>query len=123
VRDSKRAAAGQSIAYHPILPELSDGRRLLFPEARHGPRVAFSTARTEADAAVRGLDWAAQSPGKTSLEADSMIQLRTTTKAARRPRLRGIDLLNTPILNKGTAFTDKERTRLALAWWHPAPVE
>jgi len=37
--------------------------------------------------------------------------------------LRGMDLLNTPILNKGTAFTDDERTRLGLHGLLPPQVE
>jgi len=37
--------------------------------------------------------------------------------------LRGMDLLNTPILNKGTAFTEDERTRLGLHGLLPPQVE
>src|SRR6201993_1951290 len=36
---------------------------------------------------------------------------------------RGTDLLNTPLLNKGTAFTEKERTRLGLEGLLPPHVE
>src|ERR1700735_5901209 len=37
--------------------------------------------------------------------------------------LRGMELLNTPILNKGTAFGDEERTRLYLHGLLPPQVE
>jgi len=51
--------------------------------------------------------------------------VRTPAAASRagRSRLRGIDLLNTPLLNKGTAFTDKERTKLALHGLLPPYIE
>ncbi len=39
------------------------------------------------------------------------------------PRLRGTDLLDTPLLNKGTAFTDGERTVLGLHGLLPPQVE
>ena len=52
-----------------------------------------------------------------------MVRTRTTTRVARRSRLRGIELLNTPLLNKGTGFTDKERTRLALHGLLPPYIE
>jgi malate dehydrogenase (oxaloacetate-decarboxylating) len=48
---------------------------------------------------------------------------RAAARTARPSRLRGIDLLNTPLLNKGTAFTDKERTRLALHGLLPPYIE
>src|ERR1700685_883073 len=37
--------------------------------------------------------------------------------------VRGMDLLNTPTLNKGTAFTHEERTRLGLHGLLPPQVE
>ncbi len=39
------------------------------------------------------------------------------------PRLRGMDLLETPLLNKGTAFTNSERTVLGLHGLLPPQVE
>ncbi len=39
------------------------------------------------------------------------------------PRLRGIDLLGSPLLNKGTAFTEGERTALGLHGLLPPQVE
>ncbi len=39
------------------------------------------------------------------------------------PRLRGTELLDTPLLNKGTAFTDGERTALGLHGLLPPQVE
>jgi malate dehydrogenase (oxaloacetate-decarboxylating) len=39
------------------------------------------------------------------------------------PRLRGVDLLGTPLLNKGTAFTDAERSALGLHGLLPPQVE
>lgn len=39
------------------------------------------------------------------------------------PALRGMELLETPLLNKGTAFTDEERTKLGLHGLLPLQVE
>ena len=45
------------------------------------------------------------------------------TAAKPRSKLRGRELLNTPGLNKGTAFTEGERTRLGLHGLLPPYVE
>ncbi len=39
------------------------------------------------------------------------------------PHVTGLDLLDTPLLNKGTAFTDEERTALKLHGLLPPHVE
>ncbi len=44
-------------------------------------------------------------------------------KASQLPRLRGMDLLDTPLLNKGTAFSYEERTLLGLHALLPPQVE
>jgi len=45
------------------------------------------------------------------------------TKIAKLPRLRGMDLLDTPLLNKGTAFSYEERSLLGLHALLPPQVE
>jgi len=37
--------------------------------------------------------------------------------------LRGIDVLNNPVLNKGTAFNEQEREKLGLVGLLPASIE
>jgi len=44
-------------------------------------------------------------------------------KVSNLPRMRGMDLLDTPLLNKGTAFSYEERTRLGLHALLPPQVE
>ena len=44
-------------------------------------------------------------------------------KLSNLPRMRGMDLLDTPLLNKGTAFSYEERTRLGLHALLPPQVE
>ena len=51
-----------------------------------------------------------------------MLPLQTEP-LAQLPRLRGMDLLDSPALNKGTAFTDGERTVLGLHGLLPPQVE
>jgi malate dehydrogenase (oxaloacetate-decarboxylating) len=46
-----------------------------------------------------------------------------SSKLSKLPRMRGMDLLDTPLLNKGTAFSYEERTRLGLHALLPPQVE
>ncbi len=48
---------------------------------------------------------------------------RDRAKLSNLPRLRGMDLLDTPLFNKGTAFSYEERTRLGLHALLPPQVE
>jgi len=49
--------------------------------------------------------------------------VRDGTKLSKLPRLKGMDLLDTPLLNKGTAFSYEERTALGLHALLPPQVE
>jgi malate dehydrogenase (oxaloacetate-decarboxylating) len=49
--------------------------------------------------------------------------VHTGAKIAKVPRLKGMDLLDTPLLNKGTAFSYEERTLLGLHALLPPQVE
>jgi malate dehydrogenase (oxaloacetate-decarboxylating) len=53
---------------------------------------------------------------------DPVLALRSRRPTSL-PRLRGMDLLETPLLNKGTAFTNSERTALGLHGLLPPQVE
>ncbi len=52
-----------------------------------------------------------------------MIALQKPTPSTTTDPLRGVNLLNRPILNKGTAFTEDERSQLGLHGLLPPQVE
>jgi malate dehydrogenase (oxaloacetate-decarboxylating) len=66
-------------------------------------------------------------PGDLTIPAGaffiSMAVQQLISKAARQIGLQGTDLLNIPTLNKGTAFTDEERTKLGLNGLLPPHIE
>ena len=58
-----------------------------------------------------------------SSERSVAAPLHLPARSTSLPRFRGMDLLDTPLLNKGTAFTNEERTELHLHGLLPPQVE